>query len=229
MLQNAPTTKAWYLSQKKFAAACDSQQHNDLLRRVSQSGERIISLRVWGIAQRPDGSVLFVYATLETSAKPGFKEEVVLRGDSLTVLLRIRTETSTYVVLVRQYRGPMGGYVYEPPAGMRDGALHVRSKTLTEIHEETGILVEEDDLCELGSPAMTSPGLLDERIQLYTADISRTEEFVRGLRGYRGGVPGEHEMTTVVVVPWSESILLAWAGGDLKFRAMYYEVLALSL
>ena len=63
------------------------------------------------------------------------------------------------VVLVRQYRYPVGGYVYEFPAGLVEPGEDVSSAAKREIFEETGLT-----LAVKGSlpPYFTTVGMTDE-------------------------------------------------------------------
>ena len=63
------------------------------------------------------------------------------------------------VVLVRQYRYPVGGYVYEFPAGLVEPGEDVSSAAKREIFEETGLT-----LTVKGSlpPYFTTVGMTDE-------------------------------------------------------------------
>ena len=55
------------------------------------------------------------------------------------------------VVLIRQYRYPVGGYVYEFPAGLVEAGEDAAAAALREIYEETGL---ELTLKESGSAKM---------------------------------------------------------------------------
>lgn len=67
------------------------------------------------------------------------------------------------VVLIRQYRFPLGDYVYELPAGLVDAGETFREAAIREMHEETGLTlvpVEADEMYE--KPRYTTVGLTDE-------------------------------------------------------------------
>jgi 8-oxo-dGDP phosphatase len=71
------------------------------------------------------------------------------------------------VVLVRQYRHPVGGELWELPAGLRDVAGEDLAAAATrELAEETDLVAERwDVLLDLH----TSPGCSDERIRIFLA------------------------------------------------------------
>ena len=69
------------------------------------------------------------------------------------------------VILVRQYRHAVGGYIYEVPAGKLDGQSP-ETCAARELVEEAG--VEADRLEKLGA-IVTTPGFSDEVIHLFLA------------------------------------------------------------
>lgn len=67
------------------------------------------------------------------------------------------------VVLVRQYRYPIGGYIYEFPAGLVEHGEDFRTAAMREMHEETGLTltpVDVDPMFE--APRFTTVGMTDE-------------------------------------------------------------------
>lgn len=72
-------------------------------------------------------------------------------------------ENRDRVVLVRQYRYPLGDYVYEFPAGLVEPGEEFQSAAIRELHEETGLRltpVKVDPMYE--KPYFTSVGMTDE-------------------------------------------------------------------
>ena len=72
-------------------------------------------------------------------------------------------EKKDHVVLVRQYRYPLGDYVYEFPAGLVEPGEEFHSAAIRELHEETGLRltpVKVDPMFE--KPYFTSVGMTDE-------------------------------------------------------------------
>ena len=66
------------------------------------------------------------------------------------------------VVLVRQYRSPVGRYVYELPAGLVEPGEEPRSAAVRELFEETGLTLHPVEDGGLGRPFYTSVGMTDE-------------------------------------------------------------------
>jgi len=74
---------------------------------------------------------------------------------------------SDRIVLVRQYRYPLGRRIYELPAGLIDDGENPREAAIREMKEETGLTfrpVHTDPLFE--NPAYTTAGMTDEKCVL---------------------------------------------------------------
>ncbi len=65
------------------------------------------------------------------------------------------------IVLVRQYRYPVGSYVYEFPAGLVEPGESVQEAAVREMFEETGLTLELIP-SEFGRPFFTTDGMTDE-------------------------------------------------------------------
>ena len=66
------------------------------------------------------------------------------------------------VVLIRQYRYPLGGYVYEFPAGLVEEGEDMQEAAIREMFEETGLaFVPRDGGC-YSRPFFTTIGMTDE-------------------------------------------------------------------
>ncbi|MDD3403896.1 MAG: NUDIX hydrolase [Hespellia sp.] len=67
------------------------------------------------------------------------------------------------VVLIRQYRYPLGGYIYEFPAGLVDDGEDMMEAGIREMKEETGLTLEPIPVDRAFSkPYFTSVGMSDE-------------------------------------------------------------------
>ena len=85
-------------------------------------------------------------------------------------------EQKDRVVLVRQYRYPLGDYVYEFPAGLVEPGEAMADAAVREFHEETGLhlkVVLADDMYT--KPRFTTVGMTDEACGM--------------VYGYASGVP----------------------------------------
>jgi ADP-ribose pyrophosphatase len=79
------------------------------------------------------------------------------------VIYSLYGEAHDRVVLIRQYRYPIDGFVYEFPAGLVDAGESYGQAAVREMHEETGLAftpLSVDPLFE--EPRFTTVGLTDE-------------------------------------------------------------------
>ncbi len=66
------------------------------------------------------------------------------------------------VVLIRQYRYPLNGYVYEFPAGLVEPGEDMLQAGIREMYEETGLQFTPVDAGSYSRPFFTSIGMTDE-------------------------------------------------------------------
>lgn len=84
------------------------------------------------------------------------------------VLIIARLLPSDRVLLIRQYRPPARGLVYEFPAGLIDDGETPEEAAARELREETGFVARE---MRIFPSAYTTPGLSDESVFMVTAEI----------------------------------------------------------
>lgn len=66
------------------------------------------------------------------------------------------------LVLIRQYRYPLGGYVYEFPAGLIEDGEDILSAGIREMYEETGLSFAPRESGCYSRPFFTTVGMTDE-------------------------------------------------------------------
>lgn len=77
-----------------------------------------------------------------------------------------------HIVLIRQFRIPVNGYVYELPAGIIDEGEDAFSAACREIKEETGMEIVDPILTQDGSRGFyNSAGLTDESVSFVFAKV----------------------------------------------------------
>jgi ADP-ribose pyrophosphatase len=109
---------------------------------------RIVNLNLETVTL-PNGATV----ELEVIHHPGAAAVVPLRDD--------RT-----VILIRQYRHAVGGYIYEIPAGKLHPGEDPRECALRELEEEIG---HRAGVLEYVASVYTTPGFTDEVIHIYKA------------------------------------------------------------
>ena len=78
------------------------------------------------------------------------------------ILYGVYGEQKDKVVLIRQYRYPLGDYVYEFPAGLVDPGENMLEAAVREMCEETGLQFTPVDAGSYSRPFFTTVGMTDE-------------------------------------------------------------------
>lgn len=78
------------------------------------------------------------------------------------ILCGVYGEERDKLVLIRQYRYPVGRYVYELPAGLVDPGEDLLSSGIREMYEETGLTFTPVEGGSFSRPFYTTVGLTDE-------------------------------------------------------------------
>jgi ADP-ribose pyrophosphatase len=154
----------------------------------------------------------------DTVAMPGGGDSVreVVRHPGAVAVVAVDDEDR--VVLLRQYRHPVGGYLWELPAGLRDADGEPPLETAKrELAEEVQLAAERWSLL---TTSFSSPGFCDELILVYLAeglsDVERPEGFTV-----------EHEELDMEVqrVPLAEAVQRVF-DGDIRNAAAVIGLLA---
>lgn len=104
------------------------------------------------------------------------------------------------VFLIRQYRHAAGKYLYEVPAGTRDGDEDPRVCAERELLEESGFVAGE--MLAMGS-IFTVPGICDEEIFLFLA---------RQLKKGETDLEDDEVIEPPVRVPYEKALQMVFAG-----------------
>lgn len=78
------------------------------------------------------------------------------------------------LVLIRQYRYPLGGYVYEFPAGLIEDGEDMLSAGIREMYEETGLSFAPRESGSYSRPFFTTVGMTDESCSMVFGYCSGT-------------------------------------------------------
>jgi 8-oxo-dGDP phosphatase len=161
---------------------------------------RVISLHRDTVAM-PDGS----QSVREVVRHPGAVAVVAL-------------DNQERVVLVRQYRHPVGGYLWELPAGLRDSDGEPPLETAQrELAEETLLAAERWSLL---TTHYSSPGFCDEMVHIYLAEGLSPAQHPEGFT-----VEHEELDMTVVRVPLDEAVQRVF-DGDIRNASAVIGILA---
>lgn len=140
-----------------------------------------------------------------------------IRGGAVAVLIIVNVvETGAkYVLLCKQLRFPSGGMKVEACAGMVDHrTATVVGVAFNEVKEETGFVITESDLIQLGQ-ITPSAGGCDEIIHLYAWETSiNQEEFEEKQRKVYG--EGQYEKIKLLFYPFDKFDDVLDQIGDVK-------------
>ena len=78
------------------------------------------------------------------------------------ILYGVYGENKDHVVLIRQYRYPLGGYCYEFPAGLVESGENMLEAGIREMYEETGLTFVPKEAGCCSKPFFTTIGMTDE-------------------------------------------------------------------
>ena len=109
-----------------------------------------------------DGSVSPYY--MASRAKDANHLKAVTRENKPdgVILYGVYGEAKDRVVLIRQYRYPLGDYVYEFPAGLVEEGEEMAAAGIREMYEETGLVFTPVDAGCYCRPFFTTIGMTDE-------------------------------------------------------------------
>lgn len=156
----------------------------------------------------------------ETKQIPGY---CFLRGGSVAILVVIECSEGygdikkgeKYTILTRQARVPIGKSNFpEIPAGMLDNNNNFAGVAAKEMHEETGIKINQNELINLTEMyqengykgAFPSAGGSDEFIVLYAYETLMSGKTILELQGKLTGEIEEGESITLQIIPFDQLI-----------------------
>lgn len=156
-----------------------------------------------------NGQVLFALLDVDATTPEGHKllPLCFLKGVVLSVLVCLIDAESgeKFLLLVKQRRISTGGYIYEHPAGMVDGDDDPLDVAVREVHEETGLDVNPDDVHRLNEePYFPSTGASDEAMYFFYTELTLSRADIDALNDRHTGEAGEHEFIQTRVVPYAD-------------------------
>lgn len=109
-----------------------------------------------------DGSVSPYYMASRAKEVKHLKAVTHENKPDGVILYAVYGETKDRVVLIRQYRYPLGDYVYEFPAGLVEEGEEMAAAGIREMYEETGLVFTPVDAGCCSRPFFTTVGMTDE-------------------------------------------------------------------
>ena len=109
-----------------------------------------------------DGSISPYYMTSRAKDASQLKAVTHQNRPDGVILYGVYGEGKDRVVLIRQYRYPLGDYVYEFPAGLVEEGEEMGAAGVREMYEETGLTFTPVDAGCYSRPFFTTVGMTDE-------------------------------------------------------------------
>lgn len=125
------------------------------------AGTRFLSLYEMDAVRR-DGSVFPYYMASRNSDPATLKAATHENKPDGVILYGVWGENKDHVVLIRQFRYPLGGYIYEFPAGLVEKGEDMFQAGIREMYEETGLQFTPKDGGCYSKPFFTTIGMTDE-------------------------------------------------------------------
>ena len=113
-------------------------------------------------AIRRDGKTMPYYMVSRNPDSESLKAVTHHNRPDGVILFGVYGEQKDKVVLIRQYRYPIGGYVYELPAGLVEAGEDLLASGIREMYEETGLNFAPVDAGCYSKPFFMTVGMTDE-------------------------------------------------------------------
>ena len=109
-----------------------------------------------------DGTATPYYVSSRAKDIPELKAVNYKNKPDGVILYGVYGEQKDKVVLIRQYRYPLGGYCYEFPAGLVEDGEDMLEAGIREMYEETGLTFTPVEAGSYSRPFFTTIGMTDE-------------------------------------------------------------------
>lgn len=160
---------------------------------------KVGEVRHWSIASRKN------LDTIKAQFFNGLEEKI-----DAVVIVAVHKEEEK-LVIIKQFRVPINGYVYELPAGLIDSGEDFETTVRRELKEETGLDLVEIDFSKTKGKVYISTGMTDESVALVYCSCS-------------GEISDEHleadEDIEVILVSKEEARELISSGDKIDIKAL---------
>ena len=113
-------------------------------------------------ARQRDGKAIRYYVASRAKGTEDLKSVSGHRRADGVIMYGVYGEKKDRIVLIRQYRYPLGDYIYEFPAGLVEPGEDVREAGIREMFEETGMTFTPREGGDFERPFFTTVGMTDE-------------------------------------------------------------------
>ncbi len=134
---------------------------SDIGKIIKKTDNRFLSFYEMEAIHR-DGSVSPYYMVSRIGDPSSLKAVTHHNKPDGVILYGVYGENKDQVVLIRQYRYPIGGYVYEFPAGLVEPGEELLQSGIREMYEETGLTFTPVEAGPYSKPFFMTVGMTDE-------------------------------------------------------------------
>ena len=113
-------------------------------------------------ARRRGGMAIRYYVASRAKGTEDLKSVSGHRRADGVIMYGVYGEEKNKIVLIRQYRYPLGDYIYEFPAGLVEPGEDVREAGIREMFEEPGMTFTPREGGDFERPFFTTVGMTDE-------------------------------------------------------------------
>ena len=125
-------------------------------------------------AQHRDGRISPYYMASRAKDIAHLKSVTGKNAPDGVILYGVYGPEKDKLVLIRQYRYPLGGYVYEFPAGLIEDGEDMLSAGIREMYEDTGLSFQPRESGSYSRPFFTTVGMTDESCSMVFGYCSGT-------------------------------------------------------
>ena len=94
------------------------------------------------------------------------------QADSVCIVPKIKVDGKEYIVITKEYRQPIGDYVYSFPAGLVEEGEDPALSCLRELNEEIGA-EEFESVTQISNVCYNSEGMTDESVVMYEVVVTK--------------------------------------------------------
>ena len=113
-------------------------------------------------ARQRDGKAIRYYVASRSKSIDNLKAVEGHRRADGVIMYGVYGEEKDRIVLIRQYRYPLGDYIYEFPAGLVEPGEDMLEAGIREMYEETGLEFKPVEAGAYSRPFFTTIGMTDE-------------------------------------------------------------------
>lgn len=129
---------------------------------IKQTDNKYLNMYKMDAERRDGDSFDYFMASRSTDIESLYLNTGKLHADGV-LIYGVYGEKKDRVALVRQFRYPINGYIYEFPAGLVENGEDIRETAIREAFEETGLVLEPVDVNRCyEKPFFTTVGMTDE-------------------------------------------------------------------